>query len=341
MPSEKDTHSLSQPTPVETITLWNGVTVPRIGLGTWAAGGMMIWPTGPSSYGSISPDDAIAGIRLGYDLGVRLFDTAAAYGAGNAELLLGEALKDKDDVVIVTKCGYIGDPVTRVIEPNDLSPAGIRRGVEGSLMRLGRPFVDMVLLHHNELELDIARPVFDTLEAMRGEGLIGSYGWSSDHPRLVSAVADYPGFTVVQHDLNVFDTAEEMLALVESRGLYSMARMPLAMGLLSGKYGRQATLGGTDIRASSAPWLKYFKAGAANEDYLAVLEKVAPLLTADGRSLPQGALSWILSVSERTIPIPGFTSARQIRDNVEAVRQPRLPADTMARLKEIVAELGA
>lgn len=335
MPSKEDT--LTQSHPVETIRLWNGAVVPRIGLGTWAAGGMMIWPSGPSSYGSVSRDDAIAGIRLAHDLGVRIFDTAAAYGAGNAELILGEALKDKDDAVIVTKCGYIGDPVTRVMEPDDLSPAGIRRGVEGSLTRLGRSSVDAVILHHNELALDVARPIFDTLEAMRAEGLMTCYGWSSDHPRLVSAVADYPGFKVVEHDLNVFDTAPEMLALVEARGLYSLARMPLAMGLLSGKYGRKATLTGTDVRASSVPWLKYFKAGAANEDYLAILEKIAPLLTADDRSMPQGALAWVLGASERTIPIPGFTSAAQIRDNVEAVWQGRLSADAMARLTEIVA----
>lgn len=336
MPSTQ--HTLTPSTPVETITLWNGATVPRIGLGTWAAGGMMIWPSGPTSYGSISRDDAIAGIRLAYDLGMRIFDTAAAYGAGNSELIVGEALRDKDDVVIVTKCGYIGDPVTRVIEhPDDLSPAGIRRGVEGSLKRLGRSSVDAVILHHNELELDLARPVFDTLEAMRAEGLMTCYGWSSDYPRLVSAVVDYPGFKVVEHDLNVFDTAPEMLALIEERGLYSLARMPLAMGLLGGKYGRKATLGGTDVRAGSAPWVKYFKAGAANEDYLAILDKIAPLLTADGRSMPQGALAWVLGASERTIPIPGFTSAAQIRDNVEAVWQGRLPADTMARLKEIVS----
>ena len=82
MPSTEDT--LTQTHPVETIRLWNGAVVPRIGLGTWAAGGMMIWPSGPSSYGSVSRDDAIAGIRLAYDLGTRIFDTAAAYGAGNA-----------------------------------------------------------------------------------------------------------------------------------------------------------------------------------------------------------------------------------------------------------------
>lgn len=327
---------------METITLWNGVTVPRIGLGTWAAGGMMIWPDGPSSYGSISRDEAIAGIRLAYDLGVRIFDTAAAYGAGNAELILGEALADKPDTVIVTKCGFTGNPVTRVIDPVDLSPAAIRRGVEGSLARLKRPAVDVVLLHHNGLEVAKARPVFDALEAMRAEGLIACYGWSSDAVDGIAAVADYSGFKVVEHDLNVFDTAVDMLRLVEQRQLYSMARLPLAMGLLSGKYSTGARLTGTDVRASSAPWLKYFKQGAANDDYLVLLRKIEPLLTTNGRSLSQGALSWILAASDRAIPLPGFTASSQIRDNVGALTHGKLPPEIMEQVRRIVSEgLGA
>lgn len=322
---------------METISLWNGVTVPRFGLGTWAAGGMMIWPDGPSSYGSISRDDAIAGIRDAYDMGVRLFDTAAAYGAGNAELILGEALVGKPDAIIITKCGFTGDPATRVIDPVDLSPAAIRRGVEGSLKRLRRSAVDVVLLHHNGLEVAKARPVFDALEAMRAEGLIACYGWSSDAVDGIEAVADYPGFKVVEHDLNVFDTAEAMLRLVEQRQFYSLARLPLAMGLLSGKYSSGAKLSGTDVRASSAPWLKYFKQGAANADYLSLLRKIEPLLTTNGRSLSQGALSWILAASDRAIPIPGFTATAQIRDNFGAVTEGKLPAEIMEKVRAIVA----
>jgi len=324
---------------METIQLWNGVSVPRMGLGTWAAGGMMIWPEGPVSYGTIARDDAIAGIRLAYDLGLRIFDTAAAYGAGNSELILGEALADKSDVVIVTKCGYSGDPATRRIDPIDLSPGAIRKGVEGSLARLKRPSVDVVLLHHNELDLAAARPVFDTLEAMRAEGLMACYGWSSDHVDLVAAVADYPGFKVVEHDLNVFDTATAMLRPIEQRRLYSLARLPLAMGLLSGKYNKAAAFAATDVRAGSAPWMKYFKQGVANPDYLALLDKITPLLTTGGRGLPQGALAWILAASDRAIPIPGFTSLAQVRANIGAMDRGKLPADVMARLNAMVADL--
>lgn len=325
---------------METIELWNGMTVPRMGLGTWAAGGMMIWPEGPVSYGMISRDEAIAGIRLAYDLGIRIFDTAAAYGAGNAELILSEALADKSDIVLITKCGFTGNPATRRIDPVDLSPGAIRKGVEASLTRLDRPTIDVVLLHHNELDLATARPVFDTLEAMRAEGLMACYGWSSDHVDLVTAVADYPGFKVVEHDLNVFDTAPDMLRLIEKHQFYSLARLPLAMGLLSGKYNKGTAFADTDVRAGSAPWMKYFKQGAANPDYLALLERITPLLTTGGRSLPQGALDWILAASRRAIPIPGFTSTSQVRTNVGALTHGGLSEDVMERLRAIVSDLA-
>ncbi|WP_026792719.1 aldo/keto reductase [Pleomorphomonas oryzae] len=324
---------------METINLWNGVTIPRMGLGTWAAGGLTIWPDGPVSYGRVTPDEAIAGIRCAYDLGIRLFDTAAAYGAGNAELILGEALRDKADAVIVTKCGFTGDPATRRIAPVDLSPAAIRKGVEASLARLKRPMIDAVLLHHNELDPAKARPVFDTLEILRTESLIECYGWSTDHVGQLATVTDYPGFRIVEHDLNVFDNAWDMLRFVEAHRLYSLARLPLAMGLLSGKYNASAPLADTDVRSGTAPWLKYFKKGAANPSYVAILEKIAPALTTGGRSLSQGALSWILGASDRTIPIPGFTSISHIPNNFGAVTAGRLSEDDIERLRVVVAKL--
>jgi aryl-alcohol dehydrogenase-like predicted oxidoreductase len=114
------------------------------------------------------------------------------------------------------------------------------------------------------------------------------------------------------------------------------------MGLLSGKYSTGARLTGTDVRASSVPWLKYFKQGAANDDYLVLLRKVEPLLTTNGRSLSQGALSWILAASDRAIPLPGFTATAQIRDNLGALTHGRLPADVMVHVRRIVSEgLGA
>lgn len=326
---------------METINLWNGVTIPRMGLGTWAAGGLTIWPDGPVSYGTVSREEAIAGIRRAYDLGIRLYDTAAAYGAGNSEIILGEALQDKPDAVIVTKCGFTGDPATRRIDPVDLSPDAIRKGVEASLARLKRPAIDAVLLHHNELAPAKARPVFDTLEALREEGLIVCYGWSTDHVDQLATVTEYPGFRIVEHDLNVFDNAWDMLRFIEDHRLYSLARLPLAMGLLSGKYNTAASLSDTDVRASAAPWLKYFKKGAANPSYVAILEKITPALTTGGRTLAQGALSWILGASDRTIPIPGFTRISQVPENFAAATLGRLSEDDIERLRVVVVELMA
>ena len=98
------------------------------------------------------------------------------------------------------------------------------------------------------------------LSAAAQETLYFSAIPDEDETRLVerfTAVADYPGFKVVEHDLNVFDTAPDMLRLIEERQFYSLARLPLAMGLLTGKYSRGARLSGTDVRASSAPWISF------------------------------------------------------------------------------------
>ena len=93
-------------------------------------------------------------LAMAYEIGARVFDTAAAYGAGNAELILGRALKGKDDAVIVTKVGYFGDPETRKIAPEDASPAAIRASIDNSRKRLQRDRIDIALLHINEYPVE-------------------------------------------------------------------------------------------------------------------------------------------------------------------------------------------
>ena len=173
---------------------------------------------------------------MAYEMGARVFDTAAAYGAGNAELILGRALRDRDDAVVVTKVGYSGDPVTRQMAPEDASPTAIRRSVENSLKRLDRERIDIVLLHINEYPVEKAARVFDTVGHLRNEGKILGFGWSTDHPERLAPYAGREGFVAVENDYNVFQPATEVMAIAERERLVSLSRLPLAMGLLTGKY---------------------------------------------------------------------------------------------------------
>ena len=242
------------------------------------------------------------------------------------ELILGRALKGKDDAVIVTKVGYFGDPQTRQIAPTDASPAAVRASIDNSRKRLQRDRIDIALLHINEHPVGEAAPVFDTLARLRSDNKIGGFGWSTDHPERLSAYASREGFVAVENDFNVFTPASELMGIAERERLVSLSRLPLAMGLLTGKYTAGTKLPGDDVRGGNAEWMVFFQGGAANPHYLARLAAIRELLTSGGRTLAQGALGWILARSPIALPVPGFTRPEQIEDNLGALDKGPLPA---------------
>jgi aryl-alcohol dehydrogenase-like predicted oxidoreductase len=142
----------------------------------------------------------------------------------------------------------------------------------------------------------------------------------------------------VQHHLNVLEDAPEMLELCEREGIASIDRGPLAMGLLSGKFGAGSRLSRDDVRGSGAAWLTAFDAdGRPQQAFLDGLAAIRDVLASDGRTLVQGALGWIWARSERTIPIPGFKSVAQAEENAGALAHGPL---TPERMEEIDALLG-
>ena len=129
-----------------------------------------------------------------------------------------------------------------------------------------------------------------------------------------------------------------MLDLCERAGITSVNRGPLAMGLLSGKFGADSRLPRDDVRGSGAGWLTAFDPdGRPRREFLDRLAAIREALTADGRTLVQGALGWIWARSERTIPIPGFKTVAQVEENAGALAHGPLPAD---RMQEVDALLG-
>lgn len=321
---------------METKTLWNGQTVPRIGMGCWAIGGLLYAGTVPLSYGEVDDDASCRGIAAALEMGVRVFDTSPNYGAGHSEIVLGQAVGDRDDVMIFTKVGNSGDLATRQSLAPDASPAAIRISVEASRKRLRRDRLDLLQLHLNDYPIERAREVFDTCDALVGEGLIAAYGWSTDYPDRAAAFADRENFVAVQHDFNVFQPARDVLHVIEARGLVSLNRLPLAMGLLTGKYRPGAATGANDVRASGVDWLVYFKDGEPAPEYSQKLAAIRDLLTVSGRTLAQGALCWILARSPATFPLPGFKSEAQVRDNIGALQKGPLPKEVMDQIDHLL-----
>ena len=320
--------------------IWTGAVTPRVGLGCWAIGGPVNEDAPSTSYGAV--DDAMSrrALRLGYELGARVFDTAAYYGAGHSETLIGEEISHHDDAVIVTKFGYDVDPESRRAGPDYVTPAGIRATIEGSRKRLRRDRLDLALLHLNEMDPALTPQVFDTLEALVAEGTVAAYGWSTDFmPRALSAV-DYPHFVAFENDYNVFTPAEALMRLAEEKGKISLSRLPLAMGLLTGKFKSGVALKGDDVRAQAHPWLRFFKDGKPNATYLERTAALRDLLQSGGRTLAQGALGWILARSPVALPVPGFKTEAQVTDNLGAAEKGPLPDTVMTEIDAVLAGFG-
>ena len=319
-----------------TRTDWTGEAIPALGLGTWAIGGPFFAGDDPVGWGETDDAVSLAAIGEGVAAGIRLFDTAQAYGTGHSEALLGRALARHPEVRIATKIGIGIDPDARQLLGEDLEPERLRDAIDASRRRLGRDRIDLVLLHLNSLPVERAEPVFDQLAGLRAAGVIGGFGWSTDFPDRAAAFAGRDGFVAVEHGLNVFFRADALLPVIEAHGLLSINRSPLAMGLLGGRYGPESRLPRQDVRGRSRDWMDYFKDGRVSESHARRLQAVRDVLTSDGRSLVQGALGWIWGRSDRTLPVPGFRTPEQVRDLAGALAKGPLSADQMQEVERLI-----
>jgi aryl-alcohol dehydrogenase-like predicted oxidoreductase len=316
-----------------TIRLWNGMDVPRVGLGCWAIGGPFAAGDQPLAWGQVDDAESIRAIHRGLDLGVRVFDTADVYGCSHSETLLGRALKGfAEPVVVISKVGNTFDADRRQLTGTDHSPAYIRAAVEDSLKRLQRERIDLYLLHINDLDPDLADDAFTTFAELRQAGKIDAFGWSTDHPASAARYAEMDGFAAIEHDMNLFVPADAILDVIAAKGLVSIPRQPLGMGLLTGKYTAGAGFGADDIRSRGPAWLTYFRDGRPDPAMLSTLEAVRGELTADGRTLTQGALGWVLARSPLALPVPGFKTVAQVEEDAGTNRWGPLPPAAMTMI---------
>ncbi|MER7444126.1 aldo/keto reductase [Micromonospora avicenniae] len=317
----------------------SGIEVSAIGMGCWAIGGPLWGDDGqPFGWGEVDDDESVATIHAALDAGVTLFDTASNYGAGHSERVLGRALAGRRDrVVIATKFGNRADEATRRWFGADPSPAYAVQSLEESLRRLGTDHVDLFQLHINDLPVPVALDLVDTLEDLVAQGKIRAYGWSTDHPDSAEAFAKAGArCTAIQHDQSVLRDNAPMLAVCDAYDLAALNRGPLAMGLLTGA---QRTLGRDDVRGLTPEWLVWFTDGRPTPEWAARVEQIRAALTADGRTLAQGALGWLLARSPRTVPIPGARTVAQAEENFATLALGPLPADAFAEVELLLADL--
>lgn len=313
----------------------SGLRVAPLGMGCWAIGGPFRYLDIEAGWGATDDAESLRAIDAALAAGINFFDTAAAYGTGHSETLLGRALAGRRaSAVIATKFGFQidGDArhVGRFVDRSRIV-ATAREACEESLRRLQTDVIDLFQLHDGEMPLALVDDLLAVLEGLVAAGKIRSYGWSTDSVEAARAFASGPHCAAIQHDLNVVLDAPQMLALCAELDLASVNRTPLARGALTGKYTAASVFAGDDVR--NDPWAQAHILRPAYES----LEALRDILTSGGRTLAQGALAWIWARSGVAIPIPGMRTPRQVEENAGALALGPL---TVAQLREIEALLG-
>lgn len=306
----------------------SGIAVSALGLGTARVGGLGFSRLGDRETNTPSEavEESIRGLRRAVDLGVTLIDTADIYGAGRAERLVGEAIRGiRCKVVIATKFGERFDERTGEAVDLPLTPEYVREACDASLQRLGVDVIDVYLFHLRDYPLDRAAGIRDALESLVARGKIRTYGWSTDDVDRVRLFAQGRHGAVVEHRMNLFDDASEMITLCDELDLGELIRVPLLMGVLSGRWHRGDSLPQSDRRSD----------GFRDERFLRMLDRaeaLRPLLTQDGRTYVQGALGWIWTRSARAVPVPGFRAMAQAEELALTMRCGPLPRAAFAEI---------
>jgi aryl-alcohol dehydrogenase-like predicted oxidoreductase len=307
-------------------------------MGCWAIGGPFWAGETPQGWGVVDDEESIRAIYTGLDRGVNFFDTANVYGAGHSERVLSRAITGRrSKVVIATKFNAVFDETTRQVTGSDVSPVGIRKACEDSLRRLNTDYIDLYQFHDNGYPAEKAAPVRETLETLVQAGMVRAYGWSTDFVDRAEVFAQGVHCTSIQLQLNVLDDNPRMIAFCEKHNQAAINRGPLAMGLLTGKYYSSTKISADDVRGSKSPeWMKYFKDGKPNPEWLSMRDAILDILTSNGRTVAQGALAWNWARSPNTIPIPGFRTVKQVVEDAGAMEFGPLTPDQMAEIETIL-----
>jgi aryl-alcohol dehydrogenase-like predicted oxidoreductase len=303
-----------------------GIKVSEIGFGAWAIGGAADAGGAPLGWSGSNDDESLAAIRRARDLGVNFFDTADSYGFGRSESLLGIVLSRKrQDVVIATKVGVVRRSSGELRK--DFSKQHIFLAVDGSLKRLRTDYIDLYQLH-NPTIADLERgEIQEAMDRLQDSGKIRFWGVSVTTPEEGIEIIKQDWGYALQVLYNVLNQApaRELFPLAKQKGYGIIARVPLASGLLTGKYRQDAVFPSDDVRQN-------FLTARRLEEATARVDEVKSIIGGAARSIGEGALRFVLADDAVSTVIPGARNARQIEGNVAAI-EGKLPADVVEKLR--------
>jgi aryl-alcohol dehydrogenase-like predicted oxidoreductase len=305
-----------------------GFKVSEVSFGSWAIGG---------TWGPVKDKESLAALHKAIEIGVNFFDTADVYGDGRSERLLGKIRKEYDEkIYITTKAGRRLEPHTS----EGYNRKNLTSFIERSLKNLGVETIDLLQLHCPPTEVYYKPEVFEIMDDFVREGEIRYYGVSVEKVEQALKAIEYPNVQSVQIIFNMFRhrPSELFFAQAKKRKVGILARVPLASGMLTGKFDKDSNFASDDHR-------KFNRNGEAFDrgetfsgvDFNIGLKAVEELraVCPKGISMVQFALRWILMFEEVTCAIPGAKRPSQATENFSSSDLSPLSDETMKKVKDI------
>jgi aryl-alcohol dehydrogenase-like predicted oxidoreductase len=301
------------------------IEISEIGLGCWQFGG---------DFGPMDEETAFAIMQMAVDTGTTFFDTADVYGAGRSESLIGRFINDSEvPITIASKFGRNSD-----VFPDQYTRDKLRETVNGSLHRLGADSLDLLQLHCVPGEVLRDGQIFNWLREIQSEGMIKNFGASVESVEEALICLEHEDMTTLQVIFNIFrqKLITDLFPLAKEKNVGIIVRLPVASGLLTGKFSRNTTFVDTDHRNFNRDG-QFFNvgetfAGLPFEKGVELADNLKQMMPS-GLSMSQMALRWILDFEAVTTVIPGASSPQQAKENASVSNLDPLPGELHHNLK--------
>ena len=306
-----------------------GFNISEISIGTWQVGGK--WGD------EFSHENAQKILHSAVDAGINFIDTADVYGAGESEKAVGNFVKTRSErIYVATKCGRQLSPHTN----QAYQPAVLRKFVEDSLSNMGLETLDLIQLHCPPTEVYYRPEIFELFDRLKEEGKILNLGISVEKIEEALKGIEYENVTTVQIIFNMFRQrpAELFFEQAQKKNVGIIVRVPLASGLLTGKFNQNSTFTKGDHRNFNRKGEHFDKgetfSGIDYETGLAAVNELKAVFP-DYPNLAPVALRWILMFEAVSTIIPGASSPKQATANLEALQTPTLTSEQLAAVNAI------
>ncbi len=304
-----------------------GRKVSEIGLGTWQLG---------TGWGNpFNHDEAMRILEEADRSGITFIDTADVYNGGQSEKAIGDYVGSHPDrFYITTKCGRRLNPHVNA----SYTPEAIRGFVEDSIVRLGTGHLDMVLLHCPPTDVFRRDDIFTELERLKASGKISDYGVSIEKVEEGLMAMEY-GISAIEVIFNMFrlKPLDELLPKAKEKGIGIIARVPLASGILTGRYTKSTTFGEKDHRSYNREGKSFDKgetfSGVPYELGLECADEIKRIFGTD--DIAPFAIRWILMHDAVSVVIPGASRTAQLVENIKAAELPDLTDEQMKKVREL------